>query len=297
MTIFSPGAEPGFTGSPLDRADHLRGDADVLARLRADPAARLLRLAEIDPVLDEEGRLVWDPLGQAPDGAELALLGLIDGAPRFAALVPCPPAARRSAAIMGLMMAMPPAEASTYAAARSLVDWHARHRFCAVCGHETVAERAGWARGCGHCGAQHFPRTDPVVIMLAEHGGRALVGRGHHFPPTFYSALAGFVEVGESMEEAVARELFEEAGVRATGVRYVSSQPWPFASSLMMACTADVANDTLSLDTNELADAMWVTADEVRAALAGDSAARFLAPPPYAIAHTLLSWWAARASE
>ncbi|MFS0737278.1 NAD(+) diphosphatase [Sphingomonas sp. 1P06PA] len=297
MTIYSPGAEPGFTGSPLDRADHLRGDPAAIARLRSDPAARLIRLEALDPVLDGKGRLVWDGIDQAAADAELALLGLIDGAPMFAALVEAPNGARRSPAIMGLMAAMAPAEASTYAAARSLVDWHARHRFCAVCGHETTPARAGWARNCGHCGAEHYPRTDPVVIMLAEQGGRALVGRGHHFPPRFYSALAGFVEVGESMEEAVARELFEEGGVRATRVRYLSSQPWPFASSLMMACTADVADDALLLDANELADAMWVTRAEVQAALAGDPAARFLAPPPYAIAHTLLRWWAERTSE
>jgi NAD+ diphosphatase len=182
-------------------------------------------------------------------------------------------------------------EAATYAAARSLVDWHARHGFCAVCGSDTTPIRAGWARKCGSCDAEHFPRTDPVVIMLAEHAGRVLVGRQASFAPGSYSALAGFVEVGESIEEAVARELFEEAGVRATSVRYVASQPWPFPSSLMMGCVAPVANDALTLDINEIEDAMWVTRAEVAASLAGDPDARFTPPPPFAIAHTLFRRW------
>jgi NAD+ diphosphatase len=125
--------------------------------------------------------------------------------------------------------------------------------------------RAGWARHCGRCGAEHYPRTDPVVIMLAEHGGRALVGRQPRFPPGRYSALAGFVEVGESLEEAVARELFEEGGVRATRVRYLASQPWPMPSSqLMLACVAEVESDVLTIDRGELDDAKWVDRDGVR---------------------------------
>jgi NAD+ diphosphatase len=151
--------------------------------------------------------------------------------------------------------------------------------------------RAGWARKCNGCDAEHFPRTDPVVIMIAEFEGRALIARQASWPAGRYSALAGFVEVGESVEEAVARETLEEAGIAVGDVRYVASQPWPFPSSLMIACVARAESDVLTLDTNELEAAMWVTRDEVRAAMAGDPDARFGAPPPYAIAHSLLVWW------
>jgi NAD+ diphosphatase len=134
--------------------------------------------------------------------------------------------------------------------------------------------------------------VDPVVIMIAEHSGRALVGRGPQWPAGRYSALAGFLEPGESIEEAVAREIHEEAGVRVTDVRYLISQPWPFPSQLMMACIGQAENDTITIDPNELQDAMWVSRDDVRKALAGDPDAPFLAPPHYAIAHTLLTIWA-----
>jgi NAD+ diphosphatase len=183
-------------------------------------------------------------------------------------------------------------DAALYAGARSLVDWHARHGFCSVCGTATAIFRAGWARKCPNCGAEHFPRVDPVVIMIAEHQGRALLGRQPAWPPGRYSALAGFLEVGESIEEAVAREIFEEAGVRVRAVRYLASQPWPFPSSLMIACIAEAEGDAITLDANELEDARWFTRDEVRQALARDPEALFGAPPPYAIAHTLLTAWA-----
>ena len=194
--------------------------------------------------------------------------------------------------LFGMLDRFAPGEAATYAAARSVLDWHCRHRFCANCGGATALFRAGWARRCDGCGAEHFPRVDPVVIMIAEHHGRALLGRQAAWPQGRYSALAGFLEPGESMEEAVAREIFEEAGVRVANVRYVASQPWPFPSSLMMACVADAEDDSLTLDANELEDAIWVSRDEVRAVLAGEATTPFLAPPPYAIAHTLLTAWA-----
>ncbi len=183
-------------------------------------------------------------------------------------------------------------DAALYGTARSLIEWHNGHRFCGKCGHLTEMFRAGWGRKCGNCGKEHFPRTDPVVIMLAEYEGKALVGRQTRFPPGFFSALAGFVEPGESLEEAVARELFEEAGIRVSNVTYVASQPWPFPSSLMIGCRA-VANDpALTLDTTEIEAAMWVDKADVRAALAGDMDAPFLAPPPLAIARYLLEDWA-----
>ena len=161
-------------------------------------------------------------------------------------------------------------EAPTYAAALSLAGWHARHRFCANCGQPTEPVRGGWSRHCPACSADHFPRVDPVVIMLAEHDGDLLLGRQPHYPPNRYSALAGFVEVGETLEAAVARELHEEAGIRVADVRYVASQPWPFPSSLMIGCTARALGRELTVDTTELEDARWFSRAEVAAALAGD---------------------------
>jgi NAD+ diphosphatase len=284
---------PGFTGSPLDRADKLRADPDALANALGDWRARLLQLDGIDPVLAPDGSLAWTSLAEASDDAELLLLGLIDGRPHFAALdYRMPEAAARSPAIFRMLEILPREEAATYAAARSLIDWHLRHRFCARCGSgDTRVHRAGWGRKCASCGAEHFPRVDPVVIMLAEHEDRVLVGRQPRYPRGRYSALAGFVEPGESVEEAVARELWEEAGIRVHDVRYVVSQPWPFPSSLMMACVARTDDPTLTLDHDELEDAFWIDRDGVEAAMANHAGARFLPPPPYAIAHTLFRWW------
>jgi len=280
----------GFTGSPLRRLDHERPSLEAFARHRADPSAQLLVLDGLDPVVGDDKALSYTPLGE--ESGELALLGLLDGKPTFVKLAE---AAKGSPmfALFRMLASLPEEDAATYGAARSLVDWHARHRFCARCGASTELSRAGWARKCPGCAAEHFPRTDPVVIMLAEHEDRVLVGRQPRFPAGRYSALAGFVEVGESVEEAVARELFEEAGVCVTAVRYVASQPWPFPiSQLMIACVATVSSSHLTIDREELDDAIWVDRDEVRAALAGAAGAPFLAPPPYAIAHDLLRQWA-----
>lgn len=287
---------PGFTGSPLDRADALRNDRAALAAAVADPRARLLALDGIDPVLTPEGLLDWVSLAQARDDSELLLLGLEDGRPLFAELnYAMPEGATRSMAIFRSLDLLPREEASTYAAARSLIDWHLRHRFCARCGSaDTRLFRAGWGRICGNCGTEHFPRVDPVVIMLAEHEDKVLVGRQYRYPPNRYSALAGFVEPGESVEEAVARELFEEAGLRVRDVRYVTSQPWPFPSSLMMACVAQAESAELTLDFTELEDAFWVDRAGLQAAMERAEGAPFLPPPPYAIAHTLFRWWLAQ---
>src|SRR3546814_6929505 len=178
------------------------------------------------------------------------LLGIDDaGAPRFVREAAA--GARvdaRTRTVMRLLPLLAAEEAALYGGSRSLVDCHARHRFCAVCGSPTDLFRGGWGRRCGGCNAEHFPRVDPVVIMLAEYEGRVLVGRQGGFPPGFFSALAGFVEPGESLEEAVARELFEEAGIHVSDVTYVASQPWPFPSSLMIGCRAVATDPALTLD-------------------------------------------------
>lgn len=284
--------QPGFTGGLLDRADPLRQDPEAFAAATGDWRARLLVLADFEPEIDAGGRLVWTTLADAPEGSELILLGLDEGKPCFAALTPgMKPPAGRPMRLFALIEQLDAGEAATYAAARSVLDWHTRHRFCANCGTPTEIYRAGWGRRCPHCHAEHFPRVDPVVIMIAEHDGRALLGRQPAWPPGRYSALAGFLEPGESIEEAVARETLEEAGVRVTDVRYVASQPWPFPSSLMIACIGTAADDVLTIDKHELEDAIWVSRETVRAVLAGGDGP-FLPPPPYAIAFTLLTEWA-----
>lgn len=285
-------AMPGFTGGTLSRvADH-RNDAEAFAAAMGDWRARLLKLDGYDPEITEDGRLGWTMVTEAPDDAHIVLLGFDEGRPRFAAApegVPAPPL--RSPALFRALDQLEAGEAATYAMARSVLDWNARHRFCANCGTLTESFRAGWGRKCGNCATEHFPRVDPVVIMIAEHDGRALLGRQPSWPAGRYSALAGFLEPGESIEEAVAREIQEEAGVSVSGVRYVASQPWPFPSQLMIACIGIADDDAITLDDNELETAGWFSRDEVRAALAGDGP--FVAPPNYAIAHTLLTRWAA----
>ncbi|HEX8641064.1 MAG TPA: NAD(+) diphosphatase [Allosphingosinicella sp.] len=286
---------PGFTGAGLDRADQLRLDEAALRALAGHERARILQLAELDPVLDDEGRLLWSALEGVE--TELIFLGLEEEAPLFAPLVRAEVLGRRAWSVFRLLALMSPRDAAIWGAARSLNEWHNRHLFCGHCGAATEAFRGGWGRRCSGCRAEHFPRVDPVVIMLAQHRGRVLLGRQPQYPAGRYSALAGFVEPGESIEEAVERELFEEAGLRVGNVRYVASQPWPFPGSLMIACIADASSDALALDLTELEDAMWVGHAGVEAALAGDPNAPFLAPPPFAIANTLLRHWAGTFQE
>lgn len=284
---------PGFTGGTLDRADALRHDADGLAAAMRDWRARLLDLGPgYQPNIGGDGRLGWTTLANAPEDAELVLLGLDEGRAHFAAITNEPGGMPfRSPALMAALDRMEAGDAATWATARAVLDWHARHRFCANCGTATTVFRAGWGRSCANCRAEHFPRTDPVVIMIAEHDGRALLGRQPSWPAGRYSALAGFLEPGESIEEAVRREIAEEAGVRVGSVRYIASQPWPFPSQLMIACVAQADDDAITLGPDELEDAMWVSRAMVRAVLA-DGEGPFIAPPRYAIAHTLLRAWA-----
>jgi NAD+ diphosphatase len=193
--------------------------------------------------------------------------------------------------VLPLVAQLDSGDAPVFAAALSLARWHARHRFCASCGESTNIVRGGWSRACPSCSAEHFPRVDPVVIMLVEHEGKVLLGRQPHYPQGRYSALAGFLEAGESIEDAVAREVKEEAGIDVNEVRYVASQPWPFPSSLMIGCSARALTSDLTIDTTELDDARWFTRQEVRDAVAGSAGAAFQPPPPTAIARTLMEDW------
>ncbi|MDX3899070.1 MAG: NAD(+) diphosphatase [Sphingobium sp.] len=286
---------PGFVGGTLDRADPVRSDPALLAEAFAAPGARLLLLEGLEPV-ERDGLLALEGLAADAVLAEHALLGIDSDGPVFVRL---DPRARNgqspSPVVWALAGTLPPDQLALYGTARSLVDWHARHGYCAACGAGTALAKAGWSRRCPDCRSEHFPRVDPVTIMLAEHDGRILLGRQPRFPAGRYSALAGFVEPGETVEEAVARELWEEAGIRVHSVRYVMSQPWPFPSSLMIACMAKADDPELTIDRTEIEDAFWCDADGVRAALAGDPQAPFIAPPPLAVARHLLAYWLERA--
>jgi NAD+ diphosphatase len=287
---------PGFVGGTLDRSDPIRNSETLLAAAFADPRARRLVLNGLDPLAVED-RLVTIPLEAGAAVMDHVLLGQDERGPLFALLERnVPHGATYAPVVWDVAPLLSPAELATYGAARSLIDWHARHSFCSTCGSTTAVHKAGWARRCTgsvhpDCGAEHFPRVDPVTIMLAEHDGKVLVGRQHRWPPGRYSALAGFVEPGETIEEGVARELWEEAGIRVSGVRYVMSQPWPFASSLMIACMASAVDDRLVLDETEIEHAMWVDPAGIRAAMESAPGAPFLAPPQMAVAHHLFTHW------
>ncbi|MGB3165647.1 MAG: NAD(+) diphosphatase [Alteraurantiacibacter sp.] len=280
----------------MDRDDHTRSDPERLAQVRASADAQLLRLDGLLPVLDGDA-LGYALLSEANPQADLVYLGRRDGVPVFA---PVPDSgdtrpAYEQRANRAVVMQLAPRDLAIYAGARSLIDWHARHRFCANCGTATHLAKGGWQRECdsaaGGCGASHFPRTDPVAIMLVEHNGDVLLGRGKGWPEGQYSALAGFVEPGESLEEAVAREVLEESGVPVGDVRYVASQPWPFPSQLMIGCHAFALGRDIVVDHTELEDVRWFKRREVAAAIARQDDAPFRAPPRQAIAYTLLEWW------
>ena len=290
----APAPAMAFAGSPIDRADHIRTDDAALAELM-NWRARVLMMDGLLPGVDDQGGLVWGSLADVAPEAELVFLGLMDGKAHFA---PVPPAGADGPAYAmpsawQVMQLLSPPDLAIYGGARSLVDWHARHRFCARCGAPTKLVKGGWQRHCDGCGADHFPRTDPVTIMLVEHEDRLLLGRQPRFPPKMYSALAGFVEPGETIEEAVAREIHEEAGVRVRDVRYIASQPWPFPSQLMIGCTSVADDPELIIDTTELEDARWFTRAELEEARAAGEAGTELLyfPRPFAIAHHLIAWW------
>ena len=171
--------------------------------------------------------------------------------------------------LRAMMARLPAADSGNAAAAKGILAWHESHRFCARCGQPSESAEAGWKRVCPACGAQHFPRTDPVVIMLITQGNSVLLGRSAAWPPAMYSLLAGFMEPGESIEAAVRREVWEEAGIHVGRVGYLASQPWPFPSSLMLGCRGEALDREIRRDPNELEDARWVTREEAMAAAAG----------------------------
>jgi NAD+ diphosphatase len=233
--------------------------------------------------------------------SDTVFLGISGGIPRFAADVSALEAetvekhlgAHGTFEDMRMIGQFVPSEdASLLAYAKGILWWHERHQFCGVCGHRTQSIDGGHRRLCTNeaCKAEQFPRSDPAVIMLIEHDGRCLLARGARFPEGFVSVLAGFVEPGESLEDTVAREVFEEVGVRVTDIAYGSSQPWPFPSSLMLGFRAVALDPTLVLDKSEILEAGWYTRDQVRA-LAGDGPMRI--PPRFSISRRLIDDWLA----
>ena len=304
-TDLGPKPRLGYTDSRIARAAELRNDDSALARLAADARAGayviggdLIVLKKAAPL--NQALFTMDAALALAPKAETVFLGLVDGAARFGVGI-APSVAEalkarddllvtdlRAIAVQGLVDVehLPP-----IAEAKAVLHWHLRHRFCPNCGVATTPVQGGWRRDCPHCQAEHFPRTDPVVIMLAIDGERCLLGRSPRFVPSMWSCLAGFVEPGEGIEDAVRRETHEEAGITCGKVKYFASQPWPFPSSLMIGCFAEALTTEIVVDRTELEGARWFDRAEVASMLLRAHAQGLTTPPPVAIAHHIVRAW------
>ena len=295
----------GYTASLIERAAERRTDAAALAALENDPRARAYVVGG-EMVVLKKATEVHDPLFTLAQArglgrtAEMVFLGLMESAPRFAvALDPADAEALkprndlvvtdlRTIAVRGLVEAdhLPP-----LAEGKALLTWHLRHRFCPNCGAPSNVVEAGWRRDCPSCRTPHFPRTDPVVIMLPVAGERCLLGRSYRFQAAMWSCLAGFVEPGEAIEDAVRRETREEAGIVCGRVKYFRSQPWPFPTSLMIGCHAEALSDEIIVDRTELQDARWFDREEVASMLLHTHPQGLGTPPTVAIAYHIIRAW------
>ncbi|HWV52143.1 NAD(+) diphosphatase [Pseudorhodoplanes sp.] len=302
---FGPWPTLGYVDSQLDRAAVRRIDPQFLDACAAQETCGFYLVGGEMVVLKRSGDGFY-PMFSAREisalapAAERVFLGLVRDAGRFGVALPHDAIETlkaderfhvtdlRSIAVQGLV---PSDHLAPLAEAKALLHWHARRHFCSNCGHPTEVVQAGWRRDCTHCKAQHFPRTDPVVIMLAVSGDRCLLGRQSRFAPGMWSCLAGFVEPGETIEEAARRETLEEAGIRCGRVRYFASQPWPFPSSLMIGCHAEATSHDIVVDYDELEDARWFSREEAATMLMRTHPEGLGTPPPVAIAHHIIRAW------
>jgi NAD+ diphosphatase len=296
---------PTFTGALLDRAMALRTTPEQVTKLLESPDAAILAAGSSRVLVDT--RAGAETLLRAPangggsrhvDPTQPVLLGIESGVPLFAVdLDRLEDGAREDLTAGGRLVSLraagallPQSEGGLAAYLVALLNWHRRHGFCANCGAPTSIAEAGLSRHCDTCGADHFPRTDPVVIMVVADGDRMLLGRRPGWPQAQYSILAGFVAPGETPEEAVVREVREESGIEAYGATYVTSQPWPFPSSLMLGFEAVSDGGTPTIgDDGELEEVGWFELHDLCAAQRGSGSIRL--PPPISIARTLMDRW------
>lgn len=306
-TIYSPNPM-SYVGNPLDRTGNLRLNEDWVHARLADPRTHFLPIWRLQPLVrgGETKSAAWVSLDVAKQYLKDAVtvhLGQIGEVAHFSFDVSHlePEEAQKRFAEHGdfadlwtIHAHVPPGPAAILATARALTDWHRRHGFCAVCGKPTLMKHGGFMRLCSNedCKSQHFPRTDPVVIMLIAKGDKCLLGRQERFPPGWFSTLAGFIEPGETIEEAVRREVMEETSIRVGDVTYKFSQPWPFPSSLMIGCVGEALSEHIEVDFHELADAKWFNRATVLAALNGKEDTGLRVPPSLAVAHHLIAYWA-----
>jgi len=303
-TLF-PLGQPAFISNTLDRAAHLRFNDEKLFALENKSDSRAYVIYRDSLVMKKDGDNVRALL-TIPEALKFGanpgtiFLGLRDGAAVFGMGI-SPDASERLlgrddvtvSELRGMAMqgVVPPDQLSAIAQAKSMVSWHQRHGFCANCGAKSAMAEGGWKRVCPSCKTEHFPRTDPVVIMLVEKDDKCLLGRQKQFPPGMYSCLAGFVEAAETIEDAVKREIFEESGIRCTDVTYYMTQPWPYPSSLMIGCSARALTDEIVVDKMELEDARWFDRDEAMLMWKREHPDGLAGPHPFAIAHHLLGRW------
>lgn len=275
----------GFCGGDLDRSANFRSDEAWLAKQRLAPTSRLIQLHE-DRVRLIDGALVYEPM--PPDG-EFLFLGLnSEGHAVFAGEANAPLSDLIDLRSLAIQAVLPRRELAMLAQARSLLAWHKRRGFCSNCGAKTEIKDAGYRRHCLPCKMDHFPRTDPVIIIIVRSAKGLLLGRQSFWPKGMYSALAGFMEPGETIEEAARREVFEEAGIRVGSVTYIASQPWPFPSSLMIGLLGEAETDDIQIDAKELEDARWFSPKELLLMRDGQHPQELKFPIKMAIAHHLV---------